>query len=67
MRDHCESPNGRLLRYVCGETCGCSDPSPGPQHLKNELRMLQAVGFAGIRHEVVQCGILLMSDGTMCV
>ena len=26
LREHCDAPEARLLRMVCGETCGCMDP-----------------------------------------
>ena len=30
LRDKCDHPDARLLRLVCGETCGCIDPFSSP-------------------------------------
>jgi len=30
LQDKCDDPDARLLRMVCGETCGCIDPFSSP-------------------------------------
>ena len=30
MSDRCDDSDARLLRWVCGETCGCNDPFASP-------------------------------------
>ncbi|CAK9067330.1 Vacuolar protein sorting-associated protein 11-like [Durusdinium trenchii] len=32
LKSHCDRPEARLLRMVCGVTCGCSDPYSSPWH-----------------------------------
>eukprot|EP00913_Durusdinium_trenchii_P023691 g22254.t1 len=32
MREQCKRPDARLLRMVCGVTCGCTDPLASPWH-----------------------------------
>lgn len=39
LADLCEEPQAPLLRLVCGDTCGCTDPTSSPWH-KAEARML---------------------------
>ncbi|CAE7019682.1 unnamed protein product [Symbiodinium sp. CCMP2456] len=30
LKDKCDDPDGRLLRMICGETCGCLEPFSSP-------------------------------------
>lgn len=37
LRHLCREPSARLLRFVCGVTCGCSDPLASPWHKAGEV------------------------------